>query len=54
MRQRLGGVAVARLEGGVCGACHMKLSAVENDRIQHEAPDEPVRCEDCGRFLVRD
>ena len=52
-KARLGGVAVARLEGGVCGACHMKLSAVENDRIQHLPADEPVECEDCGRFLVR-
>ncbi|HSP02496.1 MAG TPA: C4-type zinc ribbon domain-containing protein [Acidimicrobiales bacterium] len=54
VRGRLGGVAVARLEHGSCGACHMKLSAVENDRILHLSPDEPVRCEDCGRFLVRD
>lgn len=52
-RKRLGGVAVARLEGGVCGACHMKLSAVEHDRIQHLPVDEEVECEDCGRFLVR-
>jgi len=54
VRSRLGGIAVARLEHGSCGACHMKLSAVEHDRILHLAPDEPVRCEDCGRFLVRD
>lgn len=54
VRARLGGVAVARLEHGSCGACHMKLSAVEHDRIQHLPVDEPVRCEDCGRFLVRD
>jgi len=54
VRGRLGGVAVARLEHGSCGACHMKLSAVEHDRILHLPPDEPVRCEDCGRFLVRD
>jgi uncharacterized protein len=54
MRSRLGGVAVARLEHGSCGACHMKLSAVEHDRILHLSPDELVRCEDCGRILVRD
>lgn len=54
VRNRLGGVAVARLEHGSCGACHMKLSAVEHDRILHLPADEPVRCEDCGRFLVRD
>ena len=53
VRNRLGGMAVARLEGGVCGSCHMKLSAVEHDRIQHLPPDAEVQCEDCGRFLVR-
>lgn len=53
-RAQLGGLAVARLEpGGVCGACHMKLSAVEHDRIKHVPADEPVRCEDCNRYLVR-
>ncbi len=52
-RDRLGGTAVARLESGTCGACHMKLSAVEYDRILHLAPDDEVRCEDCDRFLVR-
>lgn len=54
LRARLGGVAVARLDGGVCGACHLKLSAVEHDRILHLSPDERVVCEDCGRVLVRD
>ncbi len=53
VRDRLGGLAVARLVGGVCGSCHMKLSAVEYDRIQHLPPDAEVECEDCGRFLVR-
>lgn len=51
-RDRLGGIAVARLDAGVCGSCHMKLSAVEIDRIQHLPADAEVRCEDCDRFLV--
>lgn len=53
VRDRLGGTAVARLEGGACGACHIKLSAVEHDRIQHLPADAEVECEECGRFLVR-
>lgn len=53
IRDRLGGTAVAALESGSCGACHMKLSAVEYDRILHLPADEEVRCEDCDRFLVR-
>jgi predicted nucleic acid-binding Zn-ribbon protein len=53
LRQRLGGVAVARLAGGVCGGCHLGLSAVEVDRIKREPPDAIVHCEECGRMLVR-
>ncbi len=53
MRAQLGGIAVARLVGGSCGGCHLGLSAVELDRIRHEPPDAVVRCEECGRLLVR-
>lgn len=54
VRDRHGGTAVAKLEpGGVCGACRIKLSAVELDRIQHLPADAEVTCEECGRFLVR-
>lgn len=53
VRNSFGGTAVAALEGGVCQACHIKLSAVERDRIQHLSPDDEVTCEECGRFLVR-
>lgn len=53
MRAKLGGVAVARLQGGKCEGCHLTLSAVEVDRIKHLPLDEPVTCEECGRFLVR-
>ena len=53
IRDRFGGVAVARLEAGACGACHLKLSAVEHDRILHLPAHAEVTCEECGRFLVR-
>jgi predicted nucleic acid-binding Zn-ribbon protein len=52
-RHNLGGVAVARLIGSRCDGCHLGLSAVEIDRIKHLPLDEPVTCEECGRFLVR-
>ena len=43
------GVAVGRLAGGVCGGCHLALSAAE----QLEAlRSEPPRCIHCGRILV--
>jgi uncharacterized protein len=53
LRRRLGGVAIARLVGGSCGGCHLGLSAVEVDRLRHLPPEEPARCEECGRLLVR-
>lgn len=43
------GVAVARLGEGVCGACHLALSAAE--RVQ-AARQLPARCIHCNRILV--
>ena len=53
LRTRLGGIAVARLVGSVCGGCHLGLSAVEVDRIKKQPPDALVHCDECGRLLVR-
>jgi predicted nucleic acid-binding Zn-ribbon protein len=53
LRTALGGIAVAKLEGGSCRGCHLQLSAVENDRIRKLPRDEVVHCEECGRILVR-
>jgi predicted nucleic acid-binding Zn-ribbon protein len=53
LRPKLGGIAIARLVGGSCGGCHLALSAMEVDRIRHLAPEEPARCEECGRLLAR-
>jgi predicted nucleic acid-binding Zn-ribbon protein len=53
LRPRLDGIAIARLVGTQCGGCHLTLSAVEIDRIKRLPPDEPVRCEECGRLLAR-
>jgi predicted nucleic acid-binding Zn-ribbon protein len=47
-----GGVGVAPLTGGQCGGCHIKLSAMEIDRIKKLAPDTVVHCDECGRLLV--
>lgn len=52
-KARLGGVGIARLTDGVCGGCHLKLPAVERDRVRRLPPDEQVTCEECGRLLVR-
>ena len=53
LRSRLGGVAVARLEGNRCLGCHLTLPATEVDQIRRLAPDAVVRHEECGRILVR-
>lgn len=53
LRARLGGVAVARLEGVQCLGCHLSLPATEVDAVRHAAPDTVVFHEECGRILVR-
>lgn len=53
LRPQLAGIAIARLVGGSCGGCHLSLSAVEVDRIKRLPPEEPARCEECGRLLAR-
>ena len=53
LRRRLGGVAVARLEGSSCRGCHLQLAAVELDRIRKLDPEVVAHCEECGRILVR-
>jgi predicted nucleic acid-binding Zn-ribbon protein len=52
LRSRLRGVGVSRLTNGQCGGCHLRLSAVELDRIRKGPPDAIVHCEECGRLLV--
>lgn len=53
LRPRLGGIAIARLQGTVCGGCHLSLPAMEVDRLRKLSDDERVTCEECGRLLVR-
>jgi len=49
----LGGIAIARYSGGVCGGCHIQMSAMEADRMKRAAPDQIVTCAECERILVR-
>jgi len=43
------GVAVGRLAEGICGGCHLRLSAAEQAQALKE---EPPRCYHCRRILV--
>lgn len=47
------GVGAALLWQGRCGACQLVLSSVDLDRVRAAAPDEVVRCEECGAIMVR-
>jgi len=53
LRRKLGGVGVAALVGDRCGGCHLKLPATELARIKREPPEAVLRCDQCGRILVR-
>jgi predicted nucleic acid-binding Zn-ribbon protein len=50
LRPQKKGIAVAALVGGVCQACHEKLSALELDRLKKT--DGVKRCEYCRRIVV--
>lgn len=53
IRSRLGGVGAARLEGGSCQGCGLTLPPADLQAAFDAPPDEVVRCEECGRILVR-
>ena len=47
-----GSIAVGRLIGTTCGACHLDMSAVDVDHIRSLGPEEPGECAQCGALLV--
>lgn len=49
LRESRKGQVVGRLVDGVCGVCHLKLSAAEVSRVQKE---DPPRCIHCRSILV--
>jgi len=52
LRARLGGVAVARLDGSRCGGCHLDLSTSELEEVRAVGPGVLADCPQCGRMLV--
>src|SRR5690606_31070672 len=53
LREQLGGVGVAALRGRRCEGCRLELNTTDVNRITAAPEDEVVRCEECGRILVR-
>lgn len=51
LRRRKGGVAVSELEGSVCGACGVRVSAHILQQLSQG--DQLARCGNCERILVR-
>ncbi len=53
IRQQRGGTGAALLRARRCGACRLELDRNAIAHIRDTAPDEVVRCEECGAILVR-
>jgi predicted nucleic acid-binding Zn-ribbon protein len=47
------GVGAALLRAGRCEGCRLELSGSERSRFRSASPDEVLRCDECGRILVR-
>jgi predicted nucleic acid-binding Zn-ribbon protein len=52
LRTKLGGVAVATLDGARCTGCNLTLPTLELERLRGAASDTIVECDQCGRILV--
>ena len=53
IREQKGGVAAAPLRARRCGGCSLELNSADLAAIAAKPVDEVVRCEECGRILVR-
>lgn len=47
------GIAAARIAQRRCEGCRLEMNNVELGRLRTAAPDAVVRCEECGRILIR-
>lgn len=53
LRGQLGGLGAAALRGRRCDGCRLELNPLDLDAIRQQPADAIVRCEECGRILVR-
>jgi len=53
LRSRLDGIGAAELSGKRCMGCRMELNAADLGRIRAADANAVLRCEECGRILVR-
>jgi hypothetical protein len=53
LRAATSGVGAAALLRRRCQGCHLELSGADLMAVREAAADEVLRCEECGRILVR-
>lgn len=53
LREQKGGVGAALLRARRCGGCSLEINSSELASIAKRPADDVVRCEECGRILVR-
>ncbi|GAA3370902.1 hypothetical protein GCM10020367_19390 [Streptomyces sannanensis] len=53
LRTQQGGIGAAKLYQRRCEGCRLELNIIELNEIRAAAADKVVRCENCGRILVR-
>ncbi len=53
LRAAQGGTGAAALKHGTCQGCNMSLNPADLAHIEATPADDIVRCEECGRILVR-
>ncbi|MEV6209823.1 C4-type zinc ribbon domain-containing protein [Kitasatospora sp. NPDC051914] len=53
LREQQGGVGAARLQQRRCEGCRVEFAITDLNAIKAEPADAVVRCENCGRILVR-
>jgi predicted nucleic acid-binding Zn-ribbon protein len=53
IRGNSGGLGAAALRQRRCGGCQLELTNVDMNRLKAAPADEVLRCEECGRILVR-
>lgn len=53
LREHNGGIGAAPLVGKRCMGCRMELAPSDLNAIRSAAPDAVLRCDECGRILVR-
>ncbi|HEY3437696.1 MAG TPA: C4-type zinc ribbon domain-containing protein [Actinotalea sp.] len=54
LRGQLSGLAIAPLRGRRCEGCRLELNPSDVARLRAQPADQVVRCEECGRILVRE